>query len=68
MGGVAPIPMYVLQAEKRIKPVNVPPASKGDNVVIGLPLEADLEMLGNGLYMSGRLNNRGQSENGFSCR
>ena len=60
--------MYVLQAEKRMKSVNVPPASKGRNVVISLPIEVDLGVLSTGFYISGILNKRGQLERGFSYR
>ena len=47
--------MCVFQVESRMEPTNTPPATKGNNVLIDLPLEVDLEALGNRFSMPGKL-------------
>ena len=56
MGGVGPIPMYVLQVEERTKPTDTPSATKGDNVIVNLPFEIDPEAPGSKFCMPARLN------------
>lgn len=66
MGGAGPIPMYVLRAENHMEPANTPIAIKGDNVLIELPLEADLEALADRFHIRRRLNLIDWSKTGFS--
>ena len=66
MGGFGPTPVYVLRVGKYAKLANTRPDTKGDNVLIELPLEVDLEALTNRFDMSGRLNIIDWSNTGFS--
>lgn len=53
MGSTGAITVYVLRAKERMKLTDVLLATKGENVLIDLPLEVDAEVLGNGFRMSG---------------